>query len=95
MVKQFLLVVNMLDIKRKCVGCNNIKSRNELIKITVNKSLNKIEVNPDSFFVGRSVYICKDSHCVEQAFKKGKIFKILKISYDDTLQEKIRAILAK
>ena len=81
-------------IKRKCVGCNSIKPRNELIKITVNKFLNKIEINPDTFFVGRSAYICKDCKCIESAFKKGKLFKILKISYDDTLQEKIRAILA-
>ena len=59
------------------------------------KSGGEIKVNPDSQFFGRSIYICKNEECVNNAFKKGKIFKILKIKDDDLLKEKIRAVLDK
>lgn len=82
-------------IIRKCVACNSLKSRNELIKITVKKSNTGalIEINPDSKFFGRSAYLCKDKACIDNAFKKGRFFKILKIKPDDSLKEKIRAVL--
>ena len=68
-------------IIRKCTACSKELSRDKLIKITVNN------------FFGRSAYICKDIDCIEKAFKKGRIFKILKIKQDETLKEKIRAVL--
>lgn len=83
------------NIYRKCISCNQIKSRNHLIKITKNKSTGEIKVNPDSKFFGRSIYICKNEECFNNAFKKGKLFKILHTSNDDILKEKIRAVLKK
>ncbi len=83
------------EIYRKCIACNQIKTRDTLIKITKKKSGGEIKVNPDSQFFGRSIYICKNEECVNNAFKKGKIFKILKIKDDDLLKEKIRAVLDK
>lgn len=80
-------------IFRKCIACNQLKSREDLIKITVNKSTQEIKVSPDSKFVGRSCYICDDVSCIEAAFKKGRFYKILKIKPDDSLKEKIRAVL--
>lgn len=81
-------------VLRKCIACNTVKTRNELIKITVNRILNEVRVNPDSKFFGRSVYICKSDECINNAFKKGKFFKILKVKQQDDLKEKIRAVLA-
>lgn len=80
-------------IIRKCTSCSKAKSRDDLIKITVNKNTNEVKVSPDSKFVGRSCYVCKDIGCIDNAFKKGRIYKILKIKPDDTLKEKIRAVL--
>ena len=82
-------------IIRKCVACNSLKSRNELVKITVKKndSGSEIMVNPDTKFFGRSVYICRNKACIDNAFKKGRLFKILKIKPDDSIKEKIRAVL--
>lgn len=76
-------------ILRKCCACSNIKSRNDLIKITVNKKNNELRILPDSKFFGRSVYICKNIECISNAFKKGRIFKLLKTKPDDSLKEKI------
>lgn len=82
-------------IIRKCVACNSLKSRKELIKITVKKNNtgSDIMINPDSKFFGRSAYICRDKTCIDNAFKKGRFFKILKIKPDDSIKEKIRAVL--
>lgn len=77
---------------RKCCGCNNEYDRKNLIKITRNQN-GEIQVMPDSHFTGRSVYICKNNECIKNAFKKGRLFKILKSKQNETLEEKIRAVL--
>lgn len=84
--------MNDSKIIRKCCSCNELKSRDNLIKITKN-SQGEIRIMPESTFFGRSCYICKCSDCVENSFKKGKIFKLLKITPDDLFKEKIRAVL--
>lgn len=81
-------------IKRICAACNTEKSRNEFIKITVNKN-KELQIMPNSKFTGRSTYICKNNDCIKKAFKKGKLYKILKIKPDETLEQKIRAVLEK
>ncbi len=40
---------------------------------------NTILLNPTDKDFGRSVYICKNINCINNAFKKGKISNILKI----------------
>lgn len=80
-------------IIRKCCACGCNKSRDELIKVTVNLKTSEVKILPDSMFMGRSVYLCKDLNCLEKAFKKGRIHRLLKIKPDETLKEKIRAVL--
>ncbi len=79
-------------IIRKCAACNAKKSRNELIKITADKN-KEVRIMPDSSFFGHSVYLCKDAECIQKAFKKGRLYKILKIKPDETLEEKIMTVL--
>ncbi len=85
--------MNESKVIRKCIACNSLKPRNELIKITKHFRTQEIVVDPSSDITGRSCYICRDFSCIETAFKKGRIFKILKISVNDELKEKIRAVL--
>lgn len=86
-----MLKTNKIQI-RKCGGCNIEDNKENLIKITRSKN-GEVRVMPDSKFTGRSVYLCKNNECIEKAFKKGKLFKILKCKQDETLKEKIRAVL--
>ena len=65
---------------RKCVGCGEIKTSEELIKITKEHSSNEVFVNPNSKIFGRSAYLCYNQDCIEQALKKKKINRALKIS---------------
>lgn len=74
-------------VERKCVGCGEIKDRKELIKIT--KTNDGIFVNPDNKKFGRSAYLCYNNACVEAAFKKNKIAKVLKSSISEDLKGKL------
>ena len=63
---------------RKCVGCGEFKPREDMIKITKEHSSEEVVLNPDSKTFGRSVYLCYNQDCIENAFKKGKISRVLK-----------------
>jgi predicted RNA-binding protein YlxR (DUF448 family) len=64
--------------ERKCVGCGEIKNRDELIKITKEHATDSIVINGNSKIFGRSAYLCYNKSCIENAFKKNKLQKILK-----------------
>ena len=68
------------DSLRKCIGCGELISRDSMIKITKEHSTGEVIVNPDSKTFGRSVYLCYNQNCIEQALKKKKSNKALKIS---------------
>lgn len=74
-------------VERKCIGCGKIKDRNEMIKIT--NVHGELIVNPDNKKFGRSVYLCYNNACIENAFKKNKISKILKTSVPQDLKGKL------
>ena len=67
-----------MDIKRKCISCGEIKPREELIKITKEHTIGDIVIQPNSKTFGRSVYLCYNENCINTAFKKNKINKMLK-----------------
>ena len=70
--------------ERRCAGCWKIKDRRDLIKIT-NADGTPI-INPNSTTFGRSAYLCYNKSCIESAFKKNKISKILKTSVPSELK---------
>ena len=65
-------------ICRKCVGCGEIKNRESLIKITREHSTDTLVINGNSKVFGRSAYLCYNNTCIENAFKKHKLQKILR-----------------
>ena len=69
-------------VKRKCVGCGQLKDSKELIKITKNFLTGKVEINENSKIFGRSAYLCYNKNCIEKAFKKNRLNKALKSSED-------------
>ena len=74
------------NVSRKCVGCGELKSRSEMIKITKEYSNGNVIINPDSKTFGRSAYLCYNQNCIEQALKKKKLNKILKTNIDIDLK---------
>ncbi len=67
---------------RKCISCGSLKKRSELIKITKDKTSGNVILMPDSKTFGRSVYLCYNQSCIDNAFKKNRINKTLKTGAD-------------
>ncbi len=63
---------------RKCIGCANSFDRCEMFRLMKKYDTNEIIFEPSSKDFGRSVYICKNKKCIENAFKKGKITRYFK-----------------
>lgn len=76
-------------IKRKCVGCGELKEVEKLIKITHDRTQNKVVINRNNKIFGRSAYICYNNSCIEAAFKKNKIQKVLKAPVPEDLKGKL------
>ena len=56
---------------RKCVGCGELKPRENLIKITKDYKDGNIVIEPDSKTFGRSAYLCYNQSCIEAALNKA------------------------
>ncbi len=80
---------------RKCISCNQYKEKKYLIRVMKNFIDNEILVEPKPLNFGRSAYICRDIECIETAFKKNKVSKILKKNVDIDVKEKIKTVLEK
>lgn len=66
-----------MNEQRKCVGCGEFKSRENLIRI-MKTDKDVLVVNPNSKTFGRSAYLCYNQSCIELALKKSKLNKALK-----------------
>ena len=71
---------------RKCIGCGEIKNRDNLIKITKEHVANTLVINGNSVVFGRSAYLCYNEVCIESVFKKNKLAKHLKASIPNELK---------
>lgn len=80
------------EVLRKCIGCFKTKNRSELIKITRDSKSGKVFINPNSKIFGRSVYLCYNDFCIENALKKNKLAKFLKAALTEELKEKLKTI---
>ena len=67
-----------MEQKRKCIACAEVKPRSELIRITKEHKCGDIVIQPNAKTFGRSVYLCYNKDCIDIAFKKNKINKMLK-----------------
>ncbi|MBQ8168422.1 YlxR family protein [bacterium] len=76
-------------VDRKCVGCGIIKNREDLIKITAQNPRGDIIVNGGSKIFGRSAYLCYNNTCIENAFKKDRLKKVLKAPVPQELKGKL------
>ncbi len=75
---------------RKCVACQEMKTKNELIRV-IKTPENEIVLDESGRKNGRGAYICKSSDC----FNKAKKSKALDRSLKATISEEIYEILEK
>lgn len=67
-----------MNKQRKCVGCGELKPRENLIRVMKTEKGGELVINPNSKTFGRSAYLCYNQSCIELALKKSKLNKALK-----------------
>ena len=75
--------------QRMCTGCMEMKPKKELIRIVKNKE-GEVFVDPTGKKNGRGAYVCRNSECLEKAFKNKRIQKNLEIQIDDALYDSLK-----
>jgi predicted RNA-binding protein YlxR (DUF448 family) len=74
---------------RKCLGCNEMKPKKELIRI-VRSSEGKVEIDKVGKAPGRGCYICPSLQCLETAIKAKRVERALEAPVDPDVFIKLR-----
>ena len=77
---------------RRCMGCNESKEKNELIRI-VKSQEGKIEVDLTGKKNGRGAYICKNEECLDKVIKSKRIEKIFEQTIAESVYEDLRGVI--
>lgn len=64
---------------RTCIGCNQVKLKNELLRIVIDQDSKNIVFDPLKNKNGRGAYVCPNINCLKQAINTGRIKKALKV----------------
>lgn len=75
---------------RKCVGCNEHFEKKSLIRVVKNNS-GEVFLDLTGKQNGRGAYLCKNPKCLEIAFKKKAIERVLEVNLDEELKATIRS----
>lgn len=68
--------------QRMCNGCMEMKPKKELIRI-VKSSDGEVSVDLTGKKPGRGAYICRNSQCLEKAYKSKKLNKSLEANISE------------
>lgn len=79
---------------RKCLGCNEMKPKKELIRI-VRSPEGVVNIDKVGKAPGRGCYICPNIDCLNSAVKAKRIEKALEAPIDDEIIGKLREQLSK
>ena len=74
---------------RMCVGCQEMKSKKELIRI-VRTPEEEVLLDPTGKKSGRGVYICPDKECLKKALKSNRLEKSLQHPISNEVMERLK-----
>ena len=74
---------------RKCIGCQEMKPKKELIRIVKNKE-NEILIDKTGKANGRGTYVCSNE-CIKKVIKKRILDKVFSEKIDDELYNKLES----
>ena len=74
---------------RKCIGCNEMKNKNALIRIVRNKE-GVMNVDANGKLPGRGAYICNCVECFDMAVKAKRLERSFKTKIPDEIYETLR-----
>ena len=77
---------------RKCVGCQNMFSKRELVRIVVTPD-KTIVVDTSGKMNGRGAYLCDNQECLRMARKRKSLDRALKTSVGEDIYDQLSAML--
>ncbi len=77
---------------RKCVGCNEMKSKRDLIRVVKSKD-NEIEIDFSGKKPGRGSYLCKNLDCFKAAKKNKRFEKAFSCKISEEIYNKLEGEL--
>ena len=77
---------------RKCIGCNEMKEKNELVRI-VRNSEGVMSVDTNGKLPGRGAYICKSIECFDTAVKAKRLERSFKSKIPEDIYKNLRECL--
>lgn len=77
---------------RTCMGCNEKKTKKELIRIVKDKEGN-ICVDKTEKKEGRGAYICDNINCLEKAIKTKRLEKVLDTKISEEIYNNLRSVI--
>ena len=77
---------------RRCMGCNESKEKNELLRIVKSKE-GIIEVDLTGKKNGRGAYICKNEQCLDKVIKSKRLQKVFEQEIGQDIYENLRGVI--
>ena len=78
--------------QRTCMGCNQKKDKNQLIRIVKNKD-NEISIDRTGKKEGRGAYICDDVTCLEKLRKSKRLERVFEMTISQEIYESLRGVI--
>ena len=78
--------------QRTCLGCNEAKPKNKLIRI-VKQSDGKIFVDKTGKAEGRGAYICNNVECLEKGIKSKRLSRSFETEINNEIYESLRGVI--
>lgn len=75
--------------QRMCVGCQQMKSKRELIRVVKNQE-GEISLDLTGKAPGRGAYICRDIKCLDNAVKSKRFERTFEKAVPSEVYEKLR-----
>lgn len=73
---------------RKCIGCGEMKGKNQLIRIIKDKEGN-ISLDTTGRKNGRGAYICNDENCLKKARKSKALERAFQMAVSDEIYDSL------
>ena len=74
--------------QRTCMGCNEKKDKNELVRIVKNNE-NEITIDGTGKKQGRGAYICNDINCL----KSKRLERVFETKISQEIYESLRGVI--
>lgn len=78
--------------QRTCMGCNEKKDKNLLIRIVKDKN-GGISVDRTGKKEGRGAYICDDEKCLEKLIKSKRLERVFEMQISQEIYDSLRGVI--